>query len=68
LEGDSETASQCRSLGWFTLKGIGPQPKAIPQIQFSLEVSAEGEMRIELEELGTDNRQSFRGPRLAVIK
>lgn len=68
LEGDSETASQCRSLGWFTLTGIGPRPKAVPQIQFSLEVSAEGEMRIEVEELGTNNQKSFRGPRLAVIK
>src|ERR671926_1777165 len=41
LEGDSETASECRNLGWFTLKGIGPRPKGVPQIQFSLEVSAE---------------------------
>ena len=68
LEGDGDTVSQCRNLGWFTLKGIGPQPKGAPQIQFSLEVSAEGEMKIEVEELGTDNRKSFRGPRLAVIK
>lgn len=68
LEGDSETAGQCRSLGWFTLTGIGPRPRAVPQIQFSLEVSAEGEVRIEVEELGTSNRTSFRGPRLAVMK
>ena len=68
LEGDSDTASQCRNLGWFTLTGIGPRPKAVPQIQFSLEVSAAGEMSIEVEELGTSNRKSFRGPRLAVMK
>jgi molecular chaperone DnaK (HSP70) len=68
LEGDSEAASQCRNLGWFTLTGIGSRPKAVPQIQFSLEVSAEGEMRIEVEELGTNNMKSFRGPRLAVMK
>jgi len=68
LEGDSDTASQCCNLGWFTLTDIGPRPKATPQIQFSLEVSAEGEMRIEVEELGTSNKKSFRGPRLAVIK
>jgi molecular chaperone DnaK (HSP70) len=68
LEGDSETASRCRNLGWFTLTGIGPRPKGIPQIQFSLEVSAEGEIRIEVEELGTNNKKSFRGPRLAVLK
>jgi molecular chaperone DnaK (HSP70) len=68
LEGDSDTASQCRNLGWFTLKGIGARPKGVPQIQFSLEVSAEGEIKIEVEELGTSNKKSFRGPRLAIIK
>src|ERR1051325_2913369 len=68
LEGDNETASQCRNLGWFTLSGIGPRPKGVPQIQFSLEVSAEGEVKIEVEELGTNNRTSFRGPKLPVMK
>jgi molecular chaperone DnaK (HSP70) len=68
LEGDSDTASQCRNLGWFTLSGISPRPKAVPQIQFSLEVSAEGEVKIEVEELGTSNRTSFRGPKLPVSK
>lgn len=68
LEGDGETVSECRNLGWFTLTGVSPRPKGVPQIQFSLEVSAEGEMRIEVEELGTSNSRSFRGPRLAVMK
>jgi molecular chaperone DnaK len=58
-EGDSETASQRRNLGWFTLTNIGPRPQGMPQIQFSLEVSAEGEMRIEVEELGTNNKKGF---------
>ena len=47
LEGNSDTASQCRNLGWFTLSGISPRPKGVPQIQFSLEVSAEGELRLD---------------------
>jgi molecular chaperone DnaK len=68
LEGDNETASQCRNLGWFTLSGIGPRPKGAPQIQFSLEVSAEGEVKIEVEELGTSNKTNFRGPKLPVMK
>jgi molecular chaperone DnaK (HSP70) len=68
LEGDGETAGLCRNLGWFTLKGVRPRPKGAAQIQFSIEVSAEGEMSIEVEELGTSNRSSFRGPRLAVMK
>jgi molecular chaperone DnaK len=68
LEGDSETANQCRNLGWFTLSGIGPRPKGMPQIQFSLEVTADGEVKIEVEELGTSNKTSFRGPKIPVVK
>lgn len=68
LEGDADAAGKCRNLGWFTLTGVSPRPRGEPQIQFSLEVSAEGEMTLEVEELGTSNRKSFRGPKLAVIK
>ena len=68
LEGDADTASQCRSLGWFTLSGLGARPKGMPQIQFTLEVSAEGEMKIDVEDLDTGSRKSFRGPRLPVRK
>ena len=42
LEGDSETAGQCSSLGWFTLKGIGPQPKAVPRFSFRLRCRRKG--------------------------
>jgi molecular chaperone DnaK (HSP70) len=68
LEGDGETVGLCRNLGWFTLNGISPRPRGVPQIQFSLYVSAEGELSIEVEELGTGNRKTIHGPRLAVMK
>ena len=68
LEGDAETVAECRSLGWFTLTGLGARPKGVPQIQFTVEVSAEGETKIDVEDLDTGSRKSFRGPRLPVMK
>ncbi len=68
LEGDAETVGGCRSLGWFTMKGLGARPKGVPQIQFTFEVSADGETKIDVEDLDTGNRKSFRGPRLPVMK
>jgi molecular chaperone DnaK (HSP70) len=68
LEGDADAVGECRSLGWFTMTGLGARPKGVPQIQFTVEVSAEGETKIEVEDLETGNRKSFRGPRLPVMK
>jgi len=68
LEGDAETVGGCRSLGWFTLSGISPRPRGVPQIQFTLEVAADGAMEISVEELETVNRKTFRGPKLLVMK
>src|SRR5438477_9263222 len=36
LEGESEASGQCRTLGTFALTGIRPQPRAKPEIQFSI--------------------------------
>jgi molecular chaperone DnaK (HSP70) len=68
LEGDADTVSGCRSLGWFTLSGISPRPKGVPQIQFTLEVAADGALEISVEELETANGKTFRGPKLPVMK
>jgi hypothetical protein len=40
----------------------------VPQIQFTLEVAADGGMEINVEELETGNGKTFRGPKLPVIK
>ena len=68
LEGDADMVSGCRSLGWFTLSDISPRPKGVPQIQFTLEVAADGAMEINVEELETKNRKTFRGPKLPTMK
>jgi molecular chaperone DnaK (HSP70) len=68
LEGDADTVSGCRSLGWFTLSGISPRPRGVPQIQFMLEVAADGALEISVEELETSNRKTFHGPKLPVMK
>lgn len=61
VEGENERASQNRHLGRFILSGLRAQPRAVPQIQFMLKVSAEGELVIEAEELGTENRMTYKG-------
>jgi len=61
VEGENESASQNRHLGRFRLNGLRPQPRGVPQIQFVLRISVEGELVIEAEELGTENRRTFKG-------
>jgi molecular chaperone DnaK (HSP70) len=61
VEGENERASQNRHIGNFQLSGLRPQPRKVPQIQFVLRVSAEGELLIEAEELGTENRRTYKG-------
>ena len=61
LEGDSDSVSQNRHIGRFQLAGLRPQPRAVPQIQFVLRISAEGALVIEAEEVGTENRRVFKG-------
>ncbi|MEW6737123.1 MAG: Hsp70 family protein [Acidobacteriota bacterium] len=68
LEGDEAVANKCRNLGWFVLENISPGPRGVPQVQVLIEVTAEGEMSIDIAELANENRQRFRGPRLAVRK
>ena len=42
LQGDSEQASECRSLGKFTLSGIANAPAGIPRIQVTFFINADG--------------------------
>jgi molecular chaperone DnaK len=68
LEGDHERTERCRNLGRFELGGISPQAKGVPQIRFSLEVSSDGRMNIEVQELGRDNNKTIEGPNLRVLR
>jgi molecular chaperone DnaK (HSP70) len=66
VEGDDEKASRNRNVGNFQLTGLRPQPRKVPQIQFVLRISAGGELEIEAEELGTENRRTYKGLVLGV--
>jgi molecular chaperone DnaK (HSP70) len=61
LEGEDERVSRNRHIGRFQLSGLRAQPRGVPQIQFVLRISAEGELVIEAEELGTENRRTYKG-------
>lgn len=66
VEGEDEKASRNRNVGNFQLSGLRPQPRKVPQIQFVLRISAAGELEIEAEELGTENKRTYRGLVLGV--
>lgn len=68
LEGDAEAANLNRHLGRFQLLNITPQPRAVPQIEFIVSVSEEGELTIEVEELGTENRRVYKDLRVPVVR
>jgi molecular chaperone DnaK len=61
VEGEHEMVSGNRHLGRFQLDGLRAQPRGVPRIQFVLRVSAEGELVVEAEEAGTENRKTYRG-------
>jgi len=67
VEGDAEKASENRHLGRYILPGITPQPKGAPQILFGLSISADGELVVKAEEVGTDNRREYGGVRVGVM-
>ena len=42
VEGDKPFASECRDLGWFTIKGFTVAPQGIPQIAVTISIEKDG--------------------------
>lgn len=59
LQGESEDASENRSLGKFSLTGIPPAPRGRPRIRVTFFVNADGVMEISAEELGSGAAQTL---------
>ena len=66
-DADADRASENRHLGRYVPPGIAPRPKGVPQMLFSLSVSADGELSVEAEEVGTGNRREQGGVRVGVL-
>jgi molecular chaperone DnaK len=59
MQGESDAASQNRSLGRFELIGIPPAPRGIPQIEVSFEVNADGICQVSAKDCLTGREQQI---------
>ncbi len=58
LQGEREMASDNKTLGRFSLTGIAPAPRGIPQIEVKFDIDANGIVHVTAKDLGTQKEQS----------
>jgi molecular chaperone DnaK len=59
LQGEREMARDNRTLGRFTLEGIPPAPRGVPQIEVTFDIDANGIVSVKAKDLGTNKEQSI---------
>lgn len=59
LQGERGIASENKTLGRFTLDGIPPAPRGIPQIEVTFDIDANGILHVGAKDLGTGKNQSI---------
>ena len=59
LQGEREMARDNRTLGRFTLEGIPPAPRGMPQIEVTFDIDANGIVSVKAKDLGTNKEQSI---------
>ncbi len=57
LQGEREMAAGNKTLGRFSLTGIAPAPRGIPQIEVTFDIDANGIVNVSAKDLGTGNEQ-----------
>ncbi len=57
LQGERSMAADNKSLGTFTLDGIPPAPRGVPQIEVSFDVDANGIVKVTAKDKGTGKEQ-----------
>jgi molecular chaperone DnaK len=58
-QGERELAADNKSLGRFTLDGIAPAPRGIPQIEVTFNIDANGILNVTAKDKGTGKEQSI---------
>lgn len=58
-QGEREMATDNKSLGRFTLDGIAPAPRGIPQIEVIFNIDANGILNVTAKDKGTGKEQSI---------
>jgi molecular chaperone DnaK len=59
LQGEREMAAYNKTLGRFTLSGIPPAPRGVPQIEVTFDIDANGIVKVSAKDLGTGNEQKI---------
>ena len=59
LQGERQMAADNHTLGKFTLSGIPPAPRGIPQIEVTFDIDANGILNVTAKDKGTGKEQSI---------
>ena len=59
VQGEREMAADNTSLGRFTLDGIPPAPRGVPQIEVTFDIDANGIMNVSAKDKGTGKEQKI---------
>jgi len=59
LQGEREMARDNRTLGKFSLTGIPPAPRGVPQIEVTFDIDANGILNVSAKDLATGKQQAI---------
>lgn len=59
LQGEREMAEGNKSLGKFTLDGIAPAPRGVPQVEVTFNIDANGILTVTAKDKGTNKEQKI---------
>ena len=59
LQGEREMAAYNKSLGKFSLTGIAPAPRGVPQIEVSFDIDANGIVHVSAKDMATGHEQDI---------
>jgi molecular chaperone DnaK len=59
LQGEREMAADNRSLGRFTLSGIPPAPRGVPQVEVSFDLDANGILNVKAKDKASGKEQTI---------
>lgn len=57
LQGEREMAAYNKTMGRFSLDGIPPAPRGVPQIEVTFDIDANGIVNVSAKDLGTNKEQ-----------
>jgi len=59
LQGERQMAADNKTLGRFTLTGIPPAPRGVPQIEVKFDIDVNGIVNVSAKDMGTGKEQSM---------